>query len=175
VRKPKLPPPEPVRIDLTAGHPKLAVSPLDNIPPRWDSALFIQGLISFIIMKGPFCIFVVDDDQSARTGLSRLLRAAGHEVRAFASANEFLDALDPDALGCIVLDVRMPGMSGNELQAELQARNTKLPIIVVTADDDPETRLNAQNMNAAAFFRKPVDGTALLDAIRWALGRDNFH
>jgi len=126
-------------------------------------------------MKGPFRIYVVDDDPSARKGLSRLLRAAGHEVCAFASANDFLDALDPEKFGCIVLDVRMPGMSGIELQAELQARGLQLPIIVVTADDDPGTRLKAQKMKASAFFRKPVDGTALLDAIEWALRRDNFN
>ncbi len=126
-------------------------------------------------MKGPFRIYVVDDDPSARKGISRLLRAAGHEVCDFASANDFLDAFDPDAFGCMVLDVRMPGMSGEELQTELQARGIQLPIVVVTADDDPGTRLKAQKMNASAFFRKPVDGTALLDAIEWALRPDNSH
>jgi len=125
-------------------------------------------------MKGPLLIFVVDDDPSARRGLARLLRAAGHEVFDFAAASEFLDALEPAASGCLVLDVRMPGMSGEELQAELKARDAQLPIIVVTADDDPATRQTAQKIKASAFFRKPVDGTALLDAINWAL-RSNGH
>jgi FixJ family two-component response regulator len=91
-------------------------------------------------------------------------------VREFASANEFLDALEPDVCGCaLVLDARMPGLSGEQLQAELEARDVDLPVIVVTADDEPETRLEAHKMKAAGFFRKPVDGTALLDAIDWAL------
>jgi FixJ family two-component response regulator len=113
-------------------------------------------------------VFVVDDDDSARRGITRLLRTAGHDVRSFSSANEFLDAFDPEIFGCMVLDARMPGMSGEELQAELKTRGVRLPIIVVSADDDPRTRRSAHRMNAAAFFRKPVDGAALLDAIDWA-------
>ena len=115
-------------------------------------------------------IFLVDDDPSARSGLSRLLRTAGHDVHAFASANELLDALQPEVSGCLVLDARMPGLSGRELYAELRARGISLPIIVVTADDDPATRQEAQQLKASAFFHKPVDGSALLDAIDWALG-----
>ena len=120
-------------------------------------------------MANAHCVFVVDDDASARRGLARVLRAAGHDVRAFASAEEFLDAYDPECTGCLVLDSRMPGMSGQELQAELAARGVGLPIIVVTADADPETRRAAHRLNATAFFRKPVDGSALLDAIDWAV------
>jgi len=120
-------------------------------------------------MMKPRLVFVVDDDNSARSGMTRLLRTAGHEVRAFASAKEFLDDFDPETFGCMVLDARMPGMSGEELQAELKTRGVRLPIIVVFADDDPETRRAAHRMNAAAFFRKPVDGSALLDAIDWAV------
>ncbi len=120
-------------------------------------------------MIKPRLVFVVDDDKSARSGIARLLRTAGHDVRAFASAEEFLDGFDPETFGCLVLDVRMPGMSGEELQAELKARGARLPIIVVSADDGSETRRTAQKMNAAAFFRKPVDGSALLDAIDWAV------
>jgi len=125
-------------------------------------------------MKGSIRIYVVDDDPSARKGLTRLLRTAGHDVRDFASATEFLDALDPEISGCLVLDARMPGLSGEELHAELQARDVHLPIIVVTADDDPATRQSAQKMKAVSFFRKPVDGTALLDTIEWILRRDKF-
>ncbi len=119
-------------------------------------------------MSNPNCVFVVDDDLSARTGLIRLLRAAGHDVRDFASAQEFLDALGSEASGCLVLDARMPGLSGEELQAELKARGVHLSIIVVTGDDDPETRRKAEEMKAVGFFHKPVDGRALLDAIDWA-------
>jgi FixJ family two-component response regulator len=125
-------------------------------------------------MIPPKFVFVVDDDPSARKGLARLLRTAGHEVRDYASAKEFLDILDSETCDCLVLDARMPGLSGEELQAELRARGVHLPIIVVTADDDPETRKKAHRMGAAGFFRKPVDGTALLDAIAWALRADNL-
>ncbi len=104
-----------------------------------------------------------------------MLRTAGHDVHAFASANEFLDALEPDASGCVVLDARMPGLSSGELKAELEARGLHLPIIFVTADDDPATKRKAQELEAAGFFRKPVDGTALLDAINWALRSNNDH
>ena len=114
-------------------------------------------------------VFVVDDDRSARRGIARLLRAAGYNVHDFASAYDFLDAFNPGTSGCLVLDARMPGLTGEELQAELELLKVDLPIIVVTADDDPATRLRAQKMNAAGFFRKPVDGHALLDAIDWAL------
>ena len=120
-------------------------------------------------MIKPRLVFVVDDDSSARSGIARLLRTAGHDVRAFASAEEFLDDFDPETFGCLVLDARMPGMSGEELLAELKTRGVHLPIIAVSADDDPETRRAAHRMNAAAFFRKPVDGSALLDAIDWAV------
>ena len=104
------------------------------------------------------CVFVLDDDPSARKGLARLLRTAGHEVCAFASANEFLEALGTEVCGCLVLDARMPGPSGIDL-----------PIIVISADDDSETRAQAKKLNAEGFFRKPVDATALLDAIDWAM------
>jgi FixJ family two-component response regulator len=117
-------------------------------------------------------VFVVDDDLSARRGLARLLRAAGHDTLDFASAGEFLDAFDPETSGCLVLDARMPGMSGEELQAELVARGARLSIIMITGDDDPETRRKALAMQAAGFFRKPVDGTALLDAIAWSMRSD---
>jgi FixJ family two-component response regulator len=114
-------------------------------------------------------VFVVDDDESARRGLARLLRAAGHDVCAFASADEFLDAVQPEVSGCVLLDLLMPGLSGEELQAELKTRHIDMPVIVIAANDEPEIRRQAHAMNAAGFFRKPVDGTALLDAIAWAL------
>lgn len=119
-------------------------------------------------MSETHVLFVVDEDQSARRGLARLLRAAGHDVRDFASATEFLDSLDPAVSGCLVLDSRIPELSGGELQAELKARHADLPVIVV-ADDEPEIRRQAHAMKAVGFFRKPVDGTALLDAIDWVL------
>jgi len=118
------------------------------------------------------CIFVVDDDASARKGLARLLRTAGYDVRDFASADNFLKGINPGVSGCLVLDARMPGITSEEVYKELNAQGIHLSIIVVTGDDDSETRQKAQMMNAAGFFRKPVDGPALLDAIKWALQLD---
>jgi len=112
------------------------------------------------------CVFVVDDDPSARGGLARLVRTAGFSVHEFASAAGFLEALDSLASGCLVLDARM---SGEELRIRLEGRDVPLPVIVVSADDDPDTRQWAQDLHATVFFRKPVDGAALLDAIRWEL------
>jgi FixJ family two-component response regulator len=96
-------------------------------------------------------VFVIDHDHSARIGLTSLLRTAGYNIREFASVNEFLDVLNPDVSGCIILDATMPGLSGEELLEELKARGVHLPIIVVSCDDEP------------------VDGAALLDAVNWAL------
>ena len=124
-------------------------------------------------MNNKYCVFVVDDDPSARKGITRLLRSAGHDARGFASANEFLETIGPGKTGCIIMDLRMLGMSGEELQTELRKRGSLLPVIVITADDNPEARLKAREMKAAGFFRKPVDGTALLDAIEWSMSSKN--
>ena len=115
---------------------------------------------------------VVDDDASARNGLARLLRASGYLVNTFNSANKFLETLDEHSSECILLDIRMPEMSGDELAKELKKRNINLSIIVVTADYDENIKQIAKNMGAVGFFRKPVDGKALLDMIAWALKID---
>jgi FixJ family two-component response regulator len=114
-------------------------------------------------------VYLVDDDPSARKGLARLLRTAGYDVRDFCCAKEFLGAVDPETSGCLVLDARMPGISGVELLTELGKRGVQLPIIMVTAEDDPLIKEVAKKLGAVGFFRKPVDGTALMDAINWAL------
>ena len=114
-------------------------------------------------------MYIVDADRSSRTGLERLLRSAGHNVLGFATSNEFITAVDPESPCCLVLDARILVLSGRELSMELKARDSYCPIIVVTAEDDPESNRIAREINAAGLFRKPVDGTALLDAIGWAL------
>ncbi len=114
-------------------------------------------------------VFVADSDQSARTGLVRLLRVAGYDIREFTSVEDLLVALRFDMPGCVVLEVRMLRLSDKELQAELSACSAHVPIIIVSADDDPESRRIALKMGATGYFRKPIDGTALLDAIEWAL------
>jgi FixJ family two-component response regulator len=119
-------------------------------------------------MNGDKHVFVVDDDLSVRIGIGRLLRAAGYNVRVFSNANEFIGFFNNSISGCLILDVRMPGMSIEELVAEIPQMSNTIPIIVITADDDKEARNAAQQINAVGFFRKPVDGSALLDAINWA-------
>ncbi len=119
-------------------------------------------------MNGEKHVYVVDDDSSVRIGIGRLLRAAGYNVRVFSNANEFIGFFNTSEPACLILDVRMPGMSIEELVAEIPQIANPMPIIVITADDDKETRKAAQKINAVGFFRKPVDGPALLDAINWA-------
>jgi len=114
-------------------------------------------------------VFVVDRDQSARVGLVRLLHRAGHDASGFASTMEFLDALDPGASGCLVLDSETAGPTGKDLQAELKARGMQLPIIMVSSKDNHRIRQGAREMKAVGLYRKPVDGPALLDAVKWAL------
>jgi FixJ family two-component response regulator len=116
-------------------------------------------------------IYLVDDDPFALKGLARLLRAGGYEVNAYASPGELLQIPITDENACLVLDARMPGLSGFELQAALEEKGVTLPVIFVTAEDDDAVRINALKINAAGFFRKPVDGPALLDAISWALDK----
>ncbi len=115
----------------------------------------------------PNYVFVVDDDLSVRNGLARLLRTAGHNVKVFARAENFLDALESDMLGCIILDLRLPGMTGEELAVKLKDRGIDLKIIILSAEDNQEARKIAKDINAVGFFRKPVDGYALIDFINW--------
>ncbi len=117
-------------------------------------------------------VYVVDDDASTRQALGRLLKSAGFEVKLYASAQEFLDsgAVEPEAV--IILDVRMPGISGLELQKRLTYRGGKLPIIFLTAFEDPQARQEALKHGAVAFLQKPVDEMVLFGAISKAGGKD---
>jgi FixJ family two-component response regulator len=114
-------------------------------------------------------IYVVDDDPSVRRGLTRLLKAAGFKVRAFASGNEFLDYGKPNENDCVVADVHMPGMSGLELQEALLADDICVPIILITGRDDHGARTQARSAGAAGFFTKPFDDQALIDTIKFAM------
>lgn len=124
-------------------------------------------------MKSEQHVFVVDDDLSARNGQARLLRTAGYNVHAFATTSTFLKFIESEHRGCVLLDAGMPGFSSDELKQKLFKYSQKLAVIFVTADDDEDTRKKAKELNAVGFFRKPVDGTALLDAIEWALKPGN--
>ena len=116
-------------------------------------------------------IYLIDDDESVRKALQRLLRSAGFDVKAFSSAEEFLQSGNLDEKGaCIILDIRMPGLTGFDLQEKLVSNGIRTPVITVSAFDDAATREGARKLGATAFFRKPVDGEALIDAIHWAMG-----
>ena len=117
-------------------------------------------------------VFIIDDDPSARRGLTHLVRAAGMKVESFASAGEFLASGRSDGPGCIVLDVRMPGMTGPELQEELGKADYCMPIIFLTAHGDVPTAAEGMKRGAVDFLTKPVDGDELQGAIREALARD---
>ena len=119
-------------------------------------------------MKNENSIFIVDPNLSARRGLTRLLSASGYSILQFASVNEFRDALDSEVTGCAVLDISQASMPARELETVLKACSQNLSIIIVS-EENQDTRRIAQAINAEGFFRKPVDGPALLDAIKWTL------
>jgi FixJ family two-component response regulator len=114
-------------------------------------------------------VFVIDDDASVRDSLSLLLSLRGHATATFASAEDFLAAVQPQWRGCIVLDIRMPGMSGLELQRCLADAGLTLPVIVITAHGDVAAARQAFLADAVDFIEKPFDGDQLLQAIETAL------
>jgi len=110
-------------------------------------------------------ISVVDDDESIRESLPDLLREFGYDVRAFASAEEFLDSGYIDDTGCLILDIAMPGMTGPELQEELKLQGRRTPIIFVTAHADDATRPRLMNNGAVECLSKPFSEKALINAL----------
>ena len=114
-------------------------------------------------------VHIVDDDEAVRKGLSRLMRSAGIENRAYDSPEDFLAQVQNTEHDCVVLDITMPRMTGLELLRRLNARSIRLPIIAVSARDDDDTRQLARNLGVSLFLRKPVDDQALLDAIAWVV------
>ena len=118
-------------------------------------------------------IYVVDDDASIRKSIERLIRSAGFKVSVFASAEEFLEHDSYKYPGCLILDVRMPGMSGIELQRELRKREISLPIIFITGHGDIPMNAKTMEDGVVAFLPKPFDDQALLDAIQQAIDRDS--
>lgn len=114
-------------------------------------------------------VFIVDDDASVRDSLALLLSLRGYVTASFASAEDFLGALQPDWRGCVVVDIRMPGMSGLELQRCLLERGPTLPVIVITAHGDVAAARQAFLADAVDFIEKPFDGKQLIDAIENAV------
>jgi len=122
-------------------------------------------------MKTDATVFVVDDDASVRKGLSRLLKSAGWNAETYASAAEFLARPAFPGLGCVLLDVRMPGMKGPELRDQLSARRLTYPVVFLTGHGDVPTGVEAMKKGAVDFLLKPVDDRVLLQAIEVAVER----
>src|SRR5882724_11925711 len=114
-------------------------------------------------------IYVVDDDESLRRSLRNFLRSVGFRVETFASAEEFLTSAERENTGCLVLDLRMTGMTGLDLLRHLAVADSSIPAVILTAHGDEETRRRSLQAGAVAFLDKPFRSDALLDAVRAAL------
>jgi FixJ family two-component response regulator len=117
-------------------------------------------------------VFLLDDEEAVVVALGRMLQASGFNIRAWTSGAEFLNAHDPEIPGCLVTDVRMPGMSGLELQRALQARGIDRSIVFITGRGDIETTVQAMKAGAVTFLSKPVQRTELVAAVREAIAKD---
>ena len=114
-------------------------------------------------------VAIVDDDDLMRSALQGLLKSVGLSAQTFASAEEFLKSGQQHEVGCLVADIRMPGMSGLELQAKLNADQYRIPTIFITAHGDEKMRMQALRAGAVEFMAKPFDDEALLESVRAAL------
>jgi FixJ family two-component response regulator len=117
-------------------------------------------------------VFVIDDDRSVREALESLLRSVGLKVQAFATTQDFLQSARPDAPGCLVLDVRLPGLSGLDFQRELAKTDSSLPIIFITGHGDIPMTVRAIKAGAIEFLTKPFRDQELLDAVQLGIERD---
>ena len=115
-----------------------------------------------------FTVYVVDDDESIRRALKRLLRSADYHALTFESAEDFIDYTPKGREGCLILDILLPVMTGLELQENLVSRGAKYPVIFMTAHDNPQWQERATKAGALAYLKKPFDEHALLDAIKIA-------
>ena len=114
-------------------------------------------------------VYLIDDDASVLKSFGRLLRSANLDAETFSSAEEFLSGPRQEENACIIMDIRMSGLTGFDLLERLATEGIRIPVIAVSAHDDAETRGHAKELGAVNFFRKPVDDQALLDAIWWAI------
>lgn len=117
-------------------------------------------------------VFVIDDDALIRDGIHSLIKTIGLRAQTFASAQDFMLAKRPDAPSCLILDVRMPGLNGLDLQSELNAASIHIPIIFITGHGDIPMSVRAMKEGAMEFLTKPVRGQDLLDAVQKAVARD---
>ena len=117
-------------------------------------------------------VAIVEDDESYRGAVQRLLKSASISAQSFSCAEDFLNSGMQHETGCLIADIRMPGMSGLDLQTKLNADQCPIPIIFITAHGDEKMRLQAMRGGAVKFLPKPFDGAILLEGVRAALGRD---
>lgn len=162
------------RADETAGPPRAG-----GARDRWGEIDAVVGSRTGSTAGKPGgldgsggIVFVVDDDAQVRNGIGRLVRSVGLTVETFASAGEFLERGAPDEPACLVLDVRMPGRSGLDLQHDLARAGLAVPIVFLTGHGTVPISVRAMKAGAVDFLEKPVDEQALLDAIQQGLRRD---
>jgi len=124
-----------------------------------------------VVRKKGNMVAIVDDDDLMRSALQGLLKSVGLSAQAFSSAEEFLKSGRQHEVGCLVADIRMPGMSGLELQAKLNIDHCRIPTIFITAHGDEKMRMQALRAGAVEFMTKPFDDEVLLDSVRAALER----
>lgn len=136
---------------------------------KHDCATTYKGLgLSIMTNHDGKMVAVVDDDESIRTALKELLRSVGLPAQAFASAEDFIKSGQQQRTGCLIVDISMPGMSGLELQAKLNADHCRIPTIFITAHGDEKMRMQALRAGAVEFVTKPFDDEALLETVRAA-------
>ncbi|MDN5849840.1 MAG: response regulator [Nitrococcus sp.] len=122
----------------------------------------------------PPTVFIVDDDESVRRGLARLIKSAGMAVVSFASAQEFVQSYPRDVPGCLLLDIQMPGMSGLELQEQMARYQIDLPVIFLTGHAEVPASVRAMKRGATDFLQKPVDGQVLIETISQAMATNRL-
>ena len=145
----------------------------ENARRREQRTLTTRTLKPAIAMPSPSStVYIVDDDASFLKAVSRLLHASGYVVQTFASAADFFKALAPQATGCVVVDLRMPGQSGSDLQAVLAATDNPMPVVFLTGHGDIPTGVHAMRDGAVDFLTKPVKKENLFAAVERALARD---
>jgi FixJ family two-component response regulator len=127
---------------------------------------YVLGMVSQQRAK---VVAIVDDDELIRESLRGLMKAAGFPAVTFASGEEFLNSGEQENIACLIVDIRMLGMSGLELQSKLNKDDRRIPIIFITAHDDENTRMQALRAGAVKFLTKPVDKGVLIDSVRTAL------
>jgi FixJ family two-component response regulator len=122
-----------------------------------------------VTQRGTKFVAIVDDDESIRAALQGFMKEAGLPARSFASAEDFLASGDLNQVGCLVADIRMPGMSGLELQARLNAERQRIPTVFITAHGDESMKMQALRAGAVEFLAKPFNEDVLLDCVRAAM------